>query len=66
MAKCQYSADSAHDPDVFPRPLMLPGALRRNASPPVADGDPAAWHSFAPVGIHLPAEASFISITLHS
>ena len=66
MAESQYSADSARDPDAFPRPLMRPGALRRAALLFVAnDGDPAARHPFAPVGI-VPAEASFTSITLHS
>lgn len=64
MAGSQYSADSVRDPDLFPRPLMLPCTSRRKGLSPVADdGDPGAWHS---AGIDVSAETVPTSITLHS
>ncbi len=70
MAESQYSADSAHDPDAFPSSLPHPltpfGRSRRDASLFVgSDGDPDTQHPFAPVGINVPADVSFTSITLH-
>lgn len=67
MAKGQYSADSAHDPDVFLHPQMLPSASRRNALPAFTDnGDPGARDPVTPVGLDVPANIASTFITLHS
>lgn len=67
MAKSQYSADSARDPDVFPCPLMVSSHSRWDASLSVADdGVPGTSHLFAIASLDAPAQAFSTSITSHS